>query len=828
MGLFTRKKIISVASVVYNMAGDEFKRPNYLKTTVISAVIDNSPSIAQAITGSYMKGPAMTFRAFRRWADRTDYNDVIGLVTGSISTGDSVDADAVKDELPPSTGTIILQNIELGPADYTYWADQYVLENFPELINSEYLTDFNEETDEIVITWEDTTTTTFSPVNYEKGYPYMYVVYSESFGEIPQPIVTGPVIDLFPSTAFPDTTGWDVISFTDDLAGTTHGVYERVTFMGPVPGEDATYSLKETMYQDETPTTKTYQTDTQEIWHSASSAMQIFIYKYGSGNAILDAMFAPSEGMDQFYPVIPIRLDNKFISEDYLPDVYELAKKGYKKATTGKFDDLIDSLKENEDLEDIDYAYTVFGVCLNVLEQSSRKYIYEFFKHILASYAPIGTPEYVAWQAQWTSAKESWDDWTTWRTAQENPLDPLYGTTEPTKLAYPTMPANSLRVSTAGNPTINYDMTISWNSITETVGTGLLKPDAKIDQLWFTKGDQTSYDETIWASDTDGIFVPIEGGSSTVDEIFLNWQVTMTTWRRLRIVGLKHKNLIYGGKSVDISAFEALDDPEESGFIIPLHDGVFRAMGMKDGTQMCTANCFLVFNCYEVRKQKWYETTLFQIILVIIAIIIIVVTWGGATPYVAQALGAYFAAIGMTTLMAAILAATIYVLAAMLVARLITASAVKLLGDKWGGVVGVILSVVTMQIANGVASGASLASSFANMISAQNIMMLMSAVGDGYAAFIQASTMDLLAENAKVLAEYSADYKAILEAWETNLGGVDGVIDPTAVSNSIRASIEPLESFLQRTLMTGMDVADISMSMLTNFVDMTVNTDLPT
>lgn len=828
MGLFTRKKIISVASVVYNMAGDEFKRPNYLKTTVASAVIDNSPSISEVIAGSYIKGPAIKFRSFRRWADQTHYNDVIGLVTGSISTGDSIDEDLVVDELPPSAGTIILQSAEISPADYTYWADKYILENYPERINTEYTTDFIEETNEILITWEDTSTTLFAPVDFEKGAPYMYVVYTEAFGETPQDPVEGSEIDLFPATPFPDTTGWTELSFTDDSAGTTHGVYERITFMGPVPGEDATYSLKETMFQDATPTTKTYQVDTQEIWHLSSSVMQIFTYKYGSGNAVLDAMFAPSENMGGFYPIIPFRLDNKFLSESYLPEVYKLSKKGYKKATTGDFDELVDSLKENPDLDDIDYAYTVFGVCLNVLEQSSRKYVYEFFKHIMASYSPIGSPEYIAWQAQWTDAKNSWDDWTTWRTAQEDPMDPLYGTIEPTKLAYPSMPANSLRVSTAGNPTMNYDMTIAWSSITESAGSGLLKPDAKRDQLWFTKGDQTSYQEVYWAGDAEGFFGLLNGAFRTVEEIYLNWQVTETTWRRLKIVGLTHKNLIYGGKSVDITAFEALDDPEESGFIIPLHDGVFRAMGMVDATQMCTANCFLVFNCYVVRKQKWYQTALFQIILVIIAIIIIVVSWGTATPAVASTMGAYFAALGMTVLMAHILAAIVYVIAAMIVARLITAGAVELFGEKWGAAIGAILSVITLNLANGVASGASLATSFSNMMTAQNLMLLLSSVGDAYAAYVQASTMDLVAENAKVLAQYKQDYAAILQAWDENLGGVQGVVDPTAISNAIRVPIESVASFFKRTLMTGSDVADMSLTMLSDFADMTLSTDLPT
>ena len=71
---------------------------------------------------------------------------------------------------------------------------------------------------------------------------------------------------------------------------------------------------------------------------------------------------------------------------------------------------------------------------------------------------------------------------------------------------------------------------------------------------------------------------------------------------------------------MDISAKEALEDVEESGFIIPLHEGVYRAMGLKDSTQMATACSFMVFNCYQVVKKKWYQTGIFKIILVVILI----------------------------------------------------------------------------------------------------------------------------------------------------------------------------------------------------------------
>ena len=579
---------------------------------------------------------------------------------------------------------------------------------------------------------------------------------------------------------------------------------------------------------------RTYQIDTQDIWHSAASPIKIYIYKQFSGNTVLDDMWKPAANMGGFYPPIPFRLDGKFVSETYLPNVYDQAKKGYKKATTGKFDKLVTDLEDNPDIRDIDYAYTVFGVCLNVLEQSSRKYIYQFFKEIINDYTMLGTAEYTAWQTSWFAAKASWDTWFVWRNAQTNESDPLFGTPAPTKMAYPPMPVNSLRVATSSNPAVNYDITISWNSIGETSGVGLLKPDAEPDELWFTKGDQDSFQEEIWAEDPDsGAFGQVAGSLTTNDVVFLNWQETATTWRRLRIVGLKHKNLIYGGKSVDITAFEALDDGDESGFIIPMHDGVFRSMGMVDSTQMSTACCFMVFNCYQVVKQKWYQTTIFKIILIII---IVIVAWftGGASLGASggilgtnAAVGAAIVGVGASAVVTAIVGAVANAIAAMLLTQLVTMGATALFGEKWGAIIGAIASIIALQVGTSMAAGQTMSSSFSGLMRADNILRLTEAAGKGYSAYINASNAEIMAEQASVLENYKAETRAIRQAWEQNLGGANGV-DPMAITSAFGVTMESVDSFLQRTLMTGSDVADMSMSMLTNFVDMTINTDLPT
>lgn len=828
MGIFGSRKKTYVSSVVYNMAGDELNRPHYLKTTVLGAVINNRSSISDSIIGSYLEGPGVRFRNFAKWARDSNYNDVIGLVTGTIQTGNSIDDEVLVDELPTPAGhTVSLQSASLGGADFTFWADQFIAEDFPERLGTNYTVDFNEATNTITITWEDTSTETFVPTDFDPSASYLYAVYTTIGPDEAGSLVEGDVIELDEEDDFPDTTGWDLIDTIVDDTITTE-VYRRITYRGQAPDRNATYTETEWMYQITEDDTRSYQIDTQNTYHAPHSNTKVFIYKRNSGNPVLDAMFAPNDSMGSFFPFIPFRIDNKFISETFMPTVYPLAKKAYRRSTTGRYDKMIEQLEDNEDLDEIDYAYLVFGVSLNVLENASRKYIYRFFQEILNDYSADGT--YDSWKAAWEAADASQQAWMNWKEAQSNPSDPLFGSAEPTRIPYPAEPSNSVRIHSGNNPTMNFDMTIKWLSIKEETGVGLLKPDAKRDEVWMAITREEEFEETYW-NEVDGTWSRVPGNVVAANEFTINWQVTPTSWRRIRIVGLKHINMIYGGKSVDITAKEALEDPEESGFIIPLHEGIYRSMGMVDMTQMSTACSFMVFNCYQVVKKKWYQTGIFQIIVVIIIVVISVYTGGAGAGAAGGVLGTNAgvgAALGLSGTAAIVAGAVANAIAAMLIVRVINTASTAVFGEKWGAIIGAIAGVLALQVGTAMASGQSLSTSFGNMMRAENILKLTTAAGKGYSEYLAASTAELVKETQQVMEEYKEESRKIREAWVNNLGGNRGIIDPVALTEAFGVTPESIDSFLGRTLMTGSDVAEMSLDMLTNFVDMTLSTALPT
>ena len=108
------------------------------------------------------------------------------------------------------------------------------------------------------------------------------------------------------------------------------------------------------------------------------------------------------------------------------------------------------------------------------------------------------------------------------------------------------------------------------------------------------------------------------------------------------------------------------------------------------------------------------------------------------------------------------------------------------------------------------------------MMNAQNIMQLTSSVGNGISQYINASTADTIRKAESVMQQYNTDMMAINKQYEEMFGTAgQGVIDPMQF-----VSMESLDSFLSRTLMTGSDIADMSLNMVGSYSDMTLNTDL--
>ena len=893
MGLFSSKRIVSVSSVVYNMAGPEEDRPNYLKSLVIRNVLSGTnASMGDTLNNGYLAGPGIKLRSFYRWAD--EHYDYIGMPEGEFQGTTSIsNANIASYIVVGINQSAWVQYNEYDSADYKYWVEQYILDNNPSLIDTNWSASINLATKLVTIKHEDNTTETFTATSYDVNAKYLYIYYTLVSGEDNGPITLGNPIDIG-SNPFPSTTGWTVVNdvannINVELTTTTEVVdssnsannttttsnrievytvkttnYERTVYSGTEPtGNDAISGTKEIrihydnyeIYDVVTTNTvgsvtttetkqmlrakRSYQNNTQTIDFKEWSTLKLAIYPLGSGIAELDAAMTATEGYGKFFPTIPVRNHNKFIGTSHYPQVYEIAQKAYKKATGSKMDALFEKLEENENLGDIDHAYIVFGVSLNVVENSCKKYLYKFFQKLQQT--QIGGPtSYNDWIQSETAYSTSYAQWLSWKEAQTSFFHPLFGTPEPTVINNRrSLPNNEMRFKNSGAANIEYDTRINWTFINESsvlVGQG--KPGAKQGDLWIEYAGQDAVTRSVYLNylnpdgDFSGWLAEALFDNKTVEKIRIYWQRSNETYSYMEVVGLIHRNYIYEGHSVTITAKEALEDADESGLIIPIHYATYREMSIKDSTQMATACVFLVLNAYEVRKQKWYQRGIFKILFVVVIAIVSAVFTGGAGIGLLGTHMAVGSALGFSGLTAAIVGSIANAMAALVLTTLIEYGAKALFGDAIGGIIASVIGFVAMNAISNFSMTGSLAINWGSLMNVQNLMKLTSAIGNGYADFIRGSTQELQNEFNTYMDDKSKEYDKIRRMFLDEFGNSIGVIDPMEFvrrTNSAKSDYtfgESRQTFLTRTLMTGTDIAEMSKSMLNDFPRLTLQ--LPT
>lgn len=563
----------------------------------------------------------------------------------------------------------------------------------------------------------------------------------------------------------------------------------------------------------------------------------MFIYQVASGNNLLDTQYLIQSLEGRYIPFIPIRIDNKFLSDSFRPNHYALAKKAYKKATGGEFEDLVKQLKDNENLNDIDYCFVVFGVSLNTPENAGREYIYRYLKRLI-DYQTVNAANYEDWVNDYTGdyhgdkiVHDSWTEEQQDQVFNRSARTRTMGKTSlpasgdaPRRPVLPYLPRNTISVGTSFSSVYysEFKMQITWQSTAEEFFTGVGKPGAKKGELWFA------------INGTD--VIDLEGYGSgyldrlNFDEVSLYWQRSDNSYSRLNLKGMNHKNTVYGGKSINISMKEALSDEEESGFIIPIHYGTLNDMSAVKQAQLAMTSGYLLFNSYQLVKKKWYQTGIFKVLLVIVVVIVVAVTggFGAAGVGILGTNAAVGAAVGLTGLAAVIAGVVINAVAAMIVTKMLTAASVALLGEKVGHIIGAVLSVVAISTGAGMMGGGqSMTEAFKTLLDPSKLMAMSVAVTNGVSATMQAEAQDYMKKAGDLMDAYETDSSNILDKSRELFGSSDFSFDPLQLTDIGLVQGEAPADFFARTLMTGMDVAEITLDSLNLFPSVTISTPLP-
>lgn len=792
MGLFSGSSKTYVSTVTYPLGNEKLEdRVDFAQYTVLNALLQGT-DIAPTLTNGYLGGGGMKFRSAYRYA-RDHYAQ--GLPSSGMLYCASPDRETVVEILESrADGRVYLNTAVLTLADFTFWAERYLAETYgydrlsetftrpPDGVAANAAVTYDIERSgaiRILLMNPDgfSTELTYYPKDLASGQLYLHSVYQivrdfpTELTEESHPTVGGEVSG--------SSTAVNTVQRTNEIQETTT-VTTTVVLAGTT-----TVTIAKTV--------------------RTMSRPKYFLYRVGAGTyPAIDAWRSNSTIVSSpFFPSVPLRVDNV----DYTSEARQSTKlyKTSKKLlhTAGvDFEDIAEKLKDNKDIKEIDFAFIQFGVALNTELPEGQKYVYRFFE-MIANLSAVSRAQNDAWEAEQANVP------TEMEAAAGDPEEA--GVRVPptgfSSSGYSSPPTNRLQIKDPdfGQTTAALNISLEWQWAETTQHSGTVKEGAK-------PGDCTvAVSGTVHQ-------LPLMGGM-VLDKsvIYACRQIDEDTYEKITISGLTFTNHVYKDKTVIITAYDAMTKADEEGFVLPLSYEIFREMGMRDSTQLSFECMHLVLNCYKVVKKKWYQTGIFKILLVIVAIVLTVIFPPAGLAGLSAAIGT---ALGLAagSLLATILAATVTVLSGMLLMKILTPLAIQVFGEKWGRVIAVVATIVTMNWA----TTGNLLGSFANaQLNAVTVINSTSAVMNLYGAYNQGviAELDIPGTSKKLQEEYDTKMEEIERLTREFLKPGSDLIDIQGYIRATELMMERPGDFLARTLITGSDVVAITMGQIENFVD---------
>lgn len=777
MGLFSGKTKIHVSSVAYNIAGDAAERSNFLKQNLIF-LNSSGQSIGEKLPRMYLQSLGIKMkRAYRHAAALPQ-----GLPTASMQLWEYQDfEEAVQTilDIEKGIGRFVVEDAYLtdtntAPAIETYLNKTYGWDSVTGKMTKPPA-GFSQTAD---VTWR------YEPpqTRYLDGSPQVsrsYVIeFRHSEADVAPDLevtVSVEAVENFASSMLVAMISERVTSTRSDATvtrafqtgDTTHVDTSSTT--STVGSKETVTTTTVTMTTDGT--TTTIRTRVVDVTKSEKVSRE---FALGTGEwPTLDTLWNSRANVEQtFFPSIPFRVENKDMMADNLSETEHYKDVVKVCALMGVNADLIrDQINSNPSIKDIDYAFMVAGANMNTESQAEMDYLFRFWEMCMDRQT-IGEAQHTAWTALNIAVRKK------------------PGT-------------NSLLIEDPESKNGAYKIRIEWDWVKKVTVDGLMEPDAKVGHYKIVSGATVTHDftstENRWLVD------------STV--VSIRKQISSTQYEELQISGAVHKNDVYKGKCVETLAKDARANPSEhEGFIVPLHMGIFNTMPLTKRTQLGQECLYLVFNCYVKVKQKWYQTGIFKIILAIILIIVIIFTWGTATPAATAVWGAatLAATVGITIAMAnLIMSFVIGYLVSYLLGKW-SAGFESVFGKKWAGIVMAVVAIAVTAYTGGYQSGSWLKTAVQIMdIASQLFTAYAKGVSlerqDEYDAF-----MDKAEEDRKKLEQLSTEFFG-----EGDLVSVDYLL---ALQKTLREDSPTV--FLSRTLMTGSDIVDITLGMVSDMVSL--------
>lgn len=488
---------------------------------------------------------------------------------------------------------------------------------------------------------------------------------------------------------------------------------------------------------------------------------QSFYWQYPPSNGKHPELKLNEQKYSLFMPIVPIRIENQdYASEDRQDtELYKTSVKLLDKIDLD-FKQLADGVNGNPDIKNVDHAYFVFGVNPKSNKAGVAEYLYQFFSDMEAR-SPVNKPMFDRWYS--STGK----------------------TTSP--------PINKLIIQDA-----TYYTVLCWNYVDRQIVEGNIGKVGTVTK--FVDGKYGT--ERVDISGVGRQFITIESPKNIVR---LRKQITATHYQELTVSGLMFSNRIYGPNKDYISTLASKEGEE---IIIPLNVDILTDMNKLEANTLMYDAMLMVFNAYEWKKLKWYQTGFFKIVTIVIAVAITVVT-GGLGSFVSGLIGAAAAGVGALLIFAA----------QTILAGLVVSYAFKFAADKLGIEVAAILAVVAMCY--GLASDSL---GMPNLPFADELLNIGMQGIQGVTEFIGEAIEQISSAMGELTADYEESMDKLLEINKELQPTVQ--LDPIGLYTDVgMLPNESADSYLYRNLAFP-ELGLASLNAVSNYVDTSLNLDI--
>ena len=630
MGLFSTKKKTVVSSAVYNLAGDKIE--DFLRQAILESVfLEETQNFSTHLPKAILNSEGFKIRRYINWCKNQpkgrEYCDLIGHMY--ISYGSTLENSVIENIFKtalnlPESQNVNIDSIQIELADYYYWGAKYLAENYSQYTDEtlyDFTCDLNNQTIIIHVfdlNQNEIDTISFIASDYDPDEYYLYVAY-------------------------------------------------QIYNLNPVYQDDGEGNL--VLDEQNNPILIGYEEPDPE---TITEDLSYFIYARNTSvtdpnyNAALTELFSTLDSHTNhttfILPPVPFRLDNWQVSsaqEENTNDwkLYQLSKTACFKIFQDRsvYKKLDKTILKNPSIDDLDYIYLVFGVSLNTKNWAGKQYLYETIASLYTQYVSTGA-KYIDIKAQGYRSnfeyRISWDD-----------------------IEFGTMSADEVFYTVDDNIQIPFSsahaepITIFTNSkdkyaVFHTVDTSEVTYGSEHTHIRFGNGwTYFVYRKTVYA----------------------------TTYSYYRVHNLVHYNRVHKGKEVrtrardvwfqpteNVTSYpELLTDYEESPFIFPLQEDLYRKLPVLTQAQLSMSFAYLQFNCYEIQKIKWYQSAWFTTVIAVVILVIQAVTFYfsvGTTAAAGNAAGSAASSAGSAA------GATVSQSAAQAITQLVKMAATALIG----------------------------------------------------------------------------------------------------------------------------------------------------